>query len=74
METLDLPPTQTGVFPSALRLLSPDELRQYTAPQRKFLQNMLGERLRRRPPPTPEEILSIRELASQWGAPCKLSA
>jgi len=72
MDIQDLPLTQTGVSPSALRMLSPDELSQYTAPQRKYLQNMLGERLRRQPPPTPEEILGIRELASQWGATHRL--
>ena len=73
MEILDLPTAQTGfsasVAPEHATMLSPDELRQYSSPQQKILKNMLGERLRRQPPPTPAEILGIRELARLWGEP-----
>lgn len=71
METSDLSTVQSGS--SALArpvhgpMLSPDDLRQYSPPQQKVLINMLGERLRRQPPPTSAEILGIRELASLWG-------
>ena len=73
METIALPPAQTGSStaapPVSAARLSPEDLRQYSPPQQKFLINMLGERLRRQPPPTPAEILGIRELASLWGEP-----
>lgn len=44
---------------------SPDELRQLAPTQRVLLTNMLVERMRRHPPPTPEEIQGIQELAAQ---------
>lgn len=69
MGILDLPPVQTDFSRPAWPMPSPEELSRYTAFQRMCLKNMLGERLRRHPPPTPEEILGIRELASQWGDP-----
>ena len=73
MTTQDLSPAQAEFTGSALRLFTDDELRQITPAQRLALNNMLGERLRRNPPPTPAEVQGIKQLADQaakgFGAP-----
>jgi hypothetical protein len=56
-----------AVDPAALALscFSREELEQITLPQRVSLSNMLAERLRRAPAPTPQEIQGIRQLATR---------
>lgn len=68
MGTMDLPNKPTGSSSTSLSTLTSASDSPISSAQLLALQNMLGERLRRQPPPTAEEIEGIKDLAMLSGA------